>query len=177
MQTGLWRSNRSGAPSTRSKLAAYTRIFGSTGRSFGRARSPAGTSGRRWSRTCGSRKRFEAAGLGRNGLRRSPRPWLPRTVSPWGRRSPSNGLRPRNGRSRDASRSSREEAMRFRLEIDGERRDIEIEPRAGGFEVRVDGARYHVRARSTADTMVIRIEARGLHVMLTGDNANLVAVD
>ncbi|TLZ71308.1 MAG: biotin/lipoyl-binding protein [Methanobacteriota archaeon] len=63
--------------------------------------------------------------------------------------------------------------MRFRLEIDGERRDIEIEPRAGGFEVRVDGARYRVRARSPADTMEIRIGAKGVRVQLQGETAIL----
>jgi len=63
--------------------------------------------------------------------------------------------------------------MRFRLDIDGERRDIEIEPRAGGFEVRVDGASYRIRARSSVDTVDIRIGAKVLRVRLQGESAIL----
>jgi len=32
--------------------------------------------------------------------------------------------------------------MRFRLDVDGERREIEVEPTAGGFVIRIDGATY-----------------------------------
>jgi len=63
--------------------------------------------------------------------------------------------------------------MRFRLDIDGERRNIEIEPRAGGFEVRVDGASYRIRARSSVDTVDIRIGAKVLRVRLQGESAIL----
>src|SRR3989442_2039701 len=63
--------------------------------------------------------------------------------------------------------------MRFGIDIDGERRDIEIEPRAGGFEVRVDGASYRIRARSSVDTVDIRIGAKVLRVRLQGESAIL----
>ncbi len=63
--------------------------------------------------------------------------------------------------------------MRFRLDIDGERRDIEIEPRADGFEVRVDGASYRIRTRSSADAMDIRIGAKEFRVRLQGETAIL----
>ncbi len=63
--------------------------------------------------------------------------------------------------------------MRFRLDIDGERRDIEVEPRAGGFEVRVDGSTYRIRARSSPDTAELRIGAKRFLVRLQGESAIL----
>src|SRR5437867_12213015 len=63
--------------------------------------------------------------------------------------------------------------MRFRLDIDGQRRIIGLQPPAGGFEVRVDGASYRIRARSSVDTVDIRIGATVLRVRLQGESAIL----
>ncbi len=63
--------------------------------------------------------------------------------------------------------------MRFRLDIDGETRDIEVEPRAGGFEVRVDGATYRIDARSSDDTAELRVGAKRFRVRLQGELAIL----
>ena len=58
--------------------------------------------------------------------------------------------------------------MRFRLDVDGERRDIEVEPIAGGFIVRIEGASYRTRTRLAKDSVQARIGTKTLHIHLRG---------
>ncbi len=50
--------------------------------------------------------------------------------------------------------------MRFRLDVDGEQRDIEVQPIAGGFVIRIEGAEYRARTRVAMDSVDVRIGAK-----------------
>lgn len=63
--------------------------------------------------------------------------------------------------------------MRFRLDVDGERREIEVERTAGGFIIRIDGASYRARARPVADFVDVRIGANGYRLRVQGNEAIL----
>ncbi len=63
--------------------------------------------------------------------------------------------------------------MRFRLDVDGEQRDIEVEPIAGGFIVRIDGASYRARTRLAKDSVDVRIGPKTLRLHLQGNEAIL----
>ncbi len=63
--------------------------------------------------------------------------------------------------------------MRFRLDVDGERREIEIEPTAGGYVIRIDGASYRARARSAAGFVDVRIGTKRFRLRLQGNEAIL----
>ena len=63
--------------------------------------------------------------------------------------------------------------MRFRLDVDGEQRDIEVEPIAGGFIVRIDGLSYRTRTRLAKESVDVRIGAKTLRVHLQGNEAIL----
>jgi acetyl/propionyl-CoA carboxylase alpha subunit len=63
--------------------------------------------------------------------------------------------------------------MRFRLDVDGERREIEVEPSADGFVIRIDGASYRARARTLADFVEVRIGAKRFRLRFQGDEAIL----
>ncbi len=63
--------------------------------------------------------------------------------------------------------------MRFRLDVDGEHREIEVEPTAGGFVVRIDGASYRARTRPTANFVDVRIGATRFRLRLEGNEAIL----
>ena len=63
--------------------------------------------------------------------------------------------------------------MRFRLDVDGERREIEVERSAAGFAIRIDGAVYRVRTRSTAQFVDVRIGTKRFRVRLEGNEAIL----
>ena len=64
-------------------------------------------------------------------------------------------------------------AMRFRLDVDGERREIEVEPTAGGFVIRIEGATYRTRARPDADFVDVRIGAKRYRLRIQGNEAIL----
>ena len=63
--------------------------------------------------------------------------------------------------------------MRFRLDVDGEQRDIEVEPIAGGFIVRIDGASYRTRTRLAKESVDVRIGAKTLRVLFHGNEVIL----
>jgi len=63
--------------------------------------------------------------------------------------------------------------MRFRLDVDGEQRDIEVQPMAGGFIIRIDGAAYRARTRLAKDAVDVRIGAKTLRLRFQGDEAIL----
>ena len=63
--------------------------------------------------------------------------------------------------------------MRFRLDVDGERREIDVERSAAGFAIRIDGAVYRVRTRSTAEFVDVRIGTKRFRVRLQGNEAIL----
>jgi glutaconyl-CoA/methylmalonyl-CoA decarboxylase subunit gamma len=63
--------------------------------------------------------------------------------------------------------------MRFRLDVDGEQRDIEVEPVAGGFLVRIDGASYRARTRLAKGSVDVRIGPKTLRLHLQGNEAIL----
>ncbi len=68
---------------------------------------------------------------------------------------------------------SREVAMRFRLVVDGEAREIEVERNARGIVIRMDNASYRTRARSLGDSAEIRIGTKTYRVRLRGNEAIL----
>lgn len=63
--------------------------------------------------------------------------------------------------------------MRFRLDVDGEQREIEVEPMTGGFVVRIEGATYRARTRVARDSVDVRIGAKTLRLQLQGNEAIL----
>lgn len=63
--------------------------------------------------------------------------------------------------------------MRFRLVVDGEAREIEVERDAGGIVVRMDNASYRTRARSFGDSAEIRIGTKTYRVLLQGNEVVL----
>ncbi len=63
--------------------------------------------------------------------------------------------------------------MRFRLDVDGEQRNIEVEPFAGGFVIRIEGASYRARTRLAKDSVDVRIGAKTLRLQLEGNEAIL----
>jgi len=63
--------------------------------------------------------------------------------------------------------------MRFRLDVDGERHEIEVVPTAGGFVIRIDGASYRARARPVADFMDVRIGSKRFRLRVHGNEAIL----
>lgn len=58
--------------------------------------------------------------------------------------------------------------MRFRLVVDGESREIEVEPDPQGLAVRVDGAEYFTQASSSRTEIVIRIGRRSHRIRFQG---------
>jgi len=63
--------------------------------------------------------------------------------------------------------------MRFRLDVDGEQREIEVEPMTGGFVIRIEGATYRARTRLAGDSVDVRIGAKTLRLQLQGNEAIL----
>ena len=63
--------------------------------------------------------------------------------------------------------------MRFRLDVDGEIREIDVERNAGAFVIRVDGASYRIRARPGLNSIEIRIGPKVYRVRLRGNEAVL----
>jgi len=63
--------------------------------------------------------------------------------------------------------------MRFRLDVDGEQRDIEVQPMAGGFVIRIEGAEYRARTRLAMDSVDVRIGAKTQRLHLQGNEAFL----
>ena len=63
--------------------------------------------------------------------------------------------------------------MRFRLDVDGERRDIEVEATGRGFVIRIEGATYRARARSAADVVDVRIGAERYRLRIQGNRVIL----
>ena len=63
--------------------------------------------------------------------------------------------------------------MRFRLDVDGEKRGIEVEPMTGGFVIRIEGAMYRARTRLAGDSVDVRIGAKTLRLQLLGNEAIL----
>src|SRR3989442_3633055 len=63
--------------------------------------------------------------------------------------------------------------MRFRLDVDGEQRNIEVEPFAGGFVIRIEGASYRARTRLAKNSVDVRIGAKTLRLQLEGNEAIL----
>jgi len=63
--------------------------------------------------------------------------------------------------------------MRFRLDVDGEQRDIEVQPMAGGFVIRIEGAEYRARTRVAMDSVDVRIGAKTQRLHLQGNEAFL----
>src|SRR3989475_7759481 len=156
-----------------SRSAGCTRPCRSIERCFAGPSSPRRICGPRWSRTCASRTASGAAARGRNASPRLPRPSSRAVARRAGRPSCSSGLRRRGGRWRDGENGSWEVAMRFRLDVDGEQRDIEVQPMAGGFIIRIDGAAYRARTRLAKDAVDVRIGAKTLRLRFQGDEAIL----
>src|SRR5438093_13761820 len=63
--------------------------------------------------------------------------------------------------------------MRFRLDVDGERRDIEVEATGRGFVIRIEGATYRARARPGADVVDVRIGAKRYRLRIQGNQVIL----
>ena len=63
--------------------------------------------------------------------------------------------------------------MRFRLDVDGERRDIEVEATGRGFVIRIEGATYRARARPAADIVDVRIGAERYRLRIQGNRVIL----
>ncbi len=63
--------------------------------------------------------------------------------------------------------------MRFRLDVDGERRDIDVEATGEGFVIRIDGATYRARARPAADVVDVRIGAKRYRLRIQGNQVIL----
>ena len=63
--------------------------------------------------------------------------------------------------------------MRFRLDVDGEERGIEVEPMTGGFVIWIEGAMYRARTRLARDSVDVRIGAKTLRLQLQGNEAIL----
>src|SRR3989304_8342419 len=80
----------------------------------------------------------------------------------------SRNRRPRAGRSPDGRNGSREVAMRFRLVVDGESREVEVNPDPKGLAVRVDGVEYLTHARFSPPEFVIRIGRRSHRIRFQG---------
>src|SRR3989454_4431991 len=172
-RTGGRRSSACGGASMRSRSAACRRTCRSIERSFAGPSSSRGTCGPRWSWTCASRAASEAAARGRNASPRLPRPWSRAVGRRADRPSHSRGLRSRGGRRWGEGSGSQEVAMRFRLDVDGEQRNIEVEPFAGGFVIRIEGASYRARTRLAKDSVDVRIGAKTLRLQLEGNEAIL----
>src|SRR5437667_2876081 len=166
-------SNGFGGASTRTRFGESTRTFRSIVPSSRRERSSAGNCGPRWSRTCVSPLVFGAAVRGRNGSPRLPPPSSRAAGSRAGLRSRSRDLRSRSGPLRGDRNRSREVAMRFRLDVDGGRREIDVERSAAGFAIRIDGAVYEVRTRSTPEFVDVRIGTKRFRIRLQGNEAIL----
>lgn len=64
--------------------------------------------------------------------------------------------------------------MRFRLVVDGEDHEIEVERSAPGLTVRVDGAPYRARVLRTADAIQVRLGKERHRIVIRGGT---VAVD
>src|SRR2546427_9053499 len=156
-----------------SRSAGSPRPCRSIERCFAGPSSPRRICGPRWSRTCASRTASGAAARGRNASPRLPRPSSRAVARRAGRPSCSSGLRRRGGRWRDGENGSWEVAMRFSLDVDGEQRDIEVQPMAGGFIIRIDGAAYRARTRLAKDAVDVRIGAKTLRLRFQGDEAIL----
>src|SRR2546425_7469987 len=171
--TGGKRSSTCRAASTHSRSAGCTRTCRSIERCFAGPSSPRGICGPRWSRPCASRTVSGAAARGRNASPRLPRPSSRAVARRAGRPSCSSGLRRRSGRWRDGENGSWGVALRFRLDVDGEERDIEVQPMAGGFIIRIDGAAYRARTRLAKDAVDVRIGAKTLRLRFQGDEAIL----
>ena len=63
--------------------------------------------------------------------------------------------------------------MRFRLDVDGERREIEVEAIGEGFVIRIEGAMYRARARPAADAVDVRIGAKRYRLRIQGNQVIL----
>ena len=60
--------------------------------------------------------------------------------------------------------------MRFRLVVDGEARDIEIDRRRAGKTVRVDGVEYRTDARATKGALVVRVGPHAHRIQFVGSS-------
>src|SRR5881296_3394008 len=63
--------------------------------------------------------------------------------------------------------------MRFRLDVDGERREIEVEAIGEGFVIRIEGATYRARARPAVDAVDVRIGAKRYRLRIQGNRVIL----
>lgn len=61
--------------------------------------------------------------------------------------------------------------MRFRLVVDGDSHDVDVETGPRGLQVRVDDAAYTVVAKPAQDTVVVRIGRRLYRIRVHGDRA------
>ncbi len=64
--------------------------------------------------------------------------------------------------------------MRFRLTVDGEAHDVEVEGRVPGLTVKVDGIAYRARTRRGEDGIEVRLGSRIHRIVIRGSR---VAVD
>src|SRR5207244_8742867 len=67
----------------------------------------------------------------------------------------------------------REGSMRCRVGVDGEQRDVGVQPMAGGFVIRIEGAEYRARTRLAMDYVDVRIGAKTQRLHLQGNEAFL----
>ncbi|HEY7587132.1 MAG TPA: biotin/lipoyl-containing protein [Thermoplasmata archaeon] len=58
--------------------------------------------------------------------------------------------------------------MRFRLVVDGEGHDVEVEPSSQGYAVRVDGAAYEVRTKTGPEGFQVRLGRRVHRIAFRG---------
>ncbi|HYT00992.1 MAG TPA: biotin/lipoyl-containing protein [Thermoplasmata archaeon] len=63
--------------------------------------------------------------------------------------------------------------MRFRLVVDGEPREIEVDRTRQGYSVRVDGSEYRATARPRADEVAVRIGPRSYRIRFEGHEARV----
>ena len=58
--------------------------------------------------------------------------------------------------------------MRFRLVLDGESHELEVDRGAKGLTIRVDGAEYRAKANRSAPEVVVRIRSRSHRIRFRG---------
>ncbi len=63
--------------------------------------------------------------------------------------------------------------MRFRLDVDGERRDIEVEATGRGVVIRIEGATYRAWARPGAEVIDVRIGGKRYRLRIQGNQVIL----